>query len=375
MRIALDARPLLEDGGGVFGYTYNLFEALIRLYPEDTFVLFWTGRNKLPKAIHALKAPNTQFLHINVPNKIINGFLAVIRKPQLDTLIARKTKMSVDAIFFPNLGFITHSARIPALVTVHDMSFIVHTELYTHKQQWWHTLINPYRILHSANALCAVSSQTKGDIESLYHVPSEHIYVTPLACPVSPKNDTKRTIPEGPYALLLSAHDARKNASGAIEALLRYRIAYPSSSVRLVCTTTHRALSDLERYIARHHPLQKDMIVLVTNVDDTYRNALLKSAQVLMYPSMYEGFGLPLLEAARWGIPVIASSNSSIPETIQGKAILVDPYSVQEITQAITEIFAHPSPAPSASTQSNDEQYSWDQTARQTKGILEKICA
>lgn len=375
MRIALDARPLLEGGGGVFAYTYNISEALIRLFPDDEFVLFWTGKKKLPEKVYELQAPNVTFLHIATPNKWVNARILATQRPPLDLMVARILKKPINAIFFPNLGFIAHSSKTPAVVTVHDMSFVVQSELYTQKQQWWHQLIDPTRILNAASAILAVSPHTKRDLEYLYALPTERIHVTPLACPASTKEDSACEAPGYPYALLLSAHDARKNAHGAIEAFIRYRNAHPSSAARLVCITTRASLSHLENYISKKHPKHADLCIIRTSVTDAERNAYIQKATVLIYPSMYEGFGLPLLEAMERKKPIIASSNSSIPETIRGGAILVDPYSIQDMTQAFALTLSDAVTTPLVPPAIRDTQYTWDDTAIKTRAVFATLCA
>lgn len=376
MKIAVDIRPLARPHhSGVDRYTIETITALAQEARSDTFILFASGTKPTLAQLPTFSAPNIKVVQRTIPNRFLYLLLFFHIRTLEDFL-----PEPVDAWWFPNLN-ILHT-RLPYALTVHDLSFSFAPEFFPRKTRLWHWCVNPKRLFKSAKALVAVSERTKQDIQKIYGIPDEHISVTPLGVMAAfhphetPSDQTflRAHRIAFPYFLTLCTREPRKNLRAVLEAYLTYRQERTGSQTpHLVLAGSNGWMThDLQKRIAAS-PFAKD-IHLLGYVPEQHKPALYRHAAAFFFPSFYEGFGLPVLEAMACGTPVVASFAGAIPEVTSDAAILIDPYHPNEIIQAMEVLEdAETRKKMSLAGIQQSKQFTWNSTAQKTYTILKQL--
>jgi glycosyltransferase involved in cell wall biosynthesis len=205
-------------------------------------------------------------------------------------------------------------AGVPLVLTVHDLAILRFPEAFPH----WHRLYGSAglrRVLRGADAVVAVSEFTRRELASLSDVPGERVRVVPNGVDSVFVPDGPRA--SGDYVLAVATLEPRKNLERAV-------------------TAAHLAGVEL-RVVGARGWGGVDVPGWVGEVPDDELAALYRGARSVLYPSLYEGFGLPVLEAMACGVPVVTSRDTAMEEVAGGAAVLVDPLDVQAIAEALGE--------------------------------------
>lgn len=340
MNILVDIRHLTHaEQTGVGRYTSNLLTALLNQSPNDTYTLLSTGKTT-PNLASDLTA-QTKHIHINTPNKLLTAQMIIKRSPSLSQL----AKTTPDLLWLPNLA-ICPTPTIPYVLTIHDLSWKLMPEYYSRKMQLWHKATRAERLIKKASALIVPSECTKMDLQKLFSVSNERIHVIPHGRPVSftPKQQAtdhgtrgRLHLPKR-FALFVGTLEPRKNVLSIIEGMAKYRNE-TGDTLPLVLVGRYGWKSSVLQKRIRETPWIKQ----IGYVSEKDLPAIYRSAEVFLWPSVYEGFGMPPLEALCCGVPVITSAISSLPEVVGNAAILVDPYNPQDLTTALTQLKTSPS--------------------------------
>lgn len=295
MRILFDGRPLADTrSGGVRRVAQGLLTALRE--QGATITIATTGTIR----------PEFSDQHLKLPNKLLS-FALWLRLTSFDRLIPHTS----DVLFLPNISWLG-TPNLPYALVVHDLSFLIEPCWFSWKSRLWHQLVGASRQIKNARILFTVSETTKRDIIKLLDIPADRIVVIPLG--ISSLHTTHFTPhTREPYLLALGANDPRKNASLSIMVANKLNM-----ELKLVGAGATRA-SDEE-------------------LDQLYAEAA-----VFLYPSWYEGFGLPLHEAACHGTPCIASTAGALPETAPEGTIFASPSKPHHWVEAVHTILNHPS--------------------------------
>lgn len=329
MKIGVDARCLMDEQySGVSWYAFNLLKALFELDRQNGYVLFYNSSK--PVKLPDFDRFNVSWRGFRYPNKLFNLSLNFLGRPRLDKLIG-----GCDIFFSPNLHFASLSAECRHVVAVHDLSFLIYPEFFTFKQRLWHKLILRNKILERAAAVVVDSDNTKKDLVDLAKVTSEKIHVCPLGVSRAyqqiddvtelDKVKQKYGLPDN-FILSLGSLEPRKNLISVIKAFVKI-----DTEVSLVIAGASGWKNNRVKVLAA----QDQRIKLIGYIDEADKPALYSLAQSLVYPSFYEGFGLPIVEAMACGTPVIAGANSSQGEVLGDTGLLVDAYDVAEIRRAM----------------------------------------
>ena len=337
-RIAIDYTPAYEQTGGIGRYVRELTAALAALDQENEYRLFVSGANRrdLPPA------PSGNF-----------HWKATSLTPRWLARIWQRARMPLPAEVFTGRVDLYHATdfvlapTLPGtrtLLTVHDLSFVRVPEAASPPLKAYLDVVVP-RSVASADHILADSAATKADLVEFYETPAEKItvlysgvgkYFRPINSRDALEEALKRHGLNGiNYMLSVGTVQPRKNYSRVIEAL---------AEARCRGQDLHFAIAGgrgwLEEEMTRtiERTGLADHVHLLGFVDDQDLPALYSGAGMLMMPSLYEGFGLPLLEAMACGTPVITSNLSSLPEVAGDAALLVDPYDVSAISDAIVAI-------------------------------------
>ncbi|HLF26208.1 MAG TPA: glycosyltransferase family 1 protein [Anaerolineae bacterium] len=326
MLIGIDAsRAVTPEATGTEVYSQRLLRALIDLAPEQRFRLYFNH----PPATAAAPADNVE--------------LRAIPFPRLWTHIRLSfevTRYPPDVLFVPaHVLPILHPRR--SLVTIHDLGYLHFPDTHPTLQRW-HLAVSTRWNAHSAARVIADSHATKDDLIRRYHTPADKIVVAypGLDSNLRRVEDAQRIHSvkaqygiEGEYLLYLGTLQPRKNLSRLIEAFGRSH----AHDRQLVIAGKKGWL-----YAGLFAQVEQlglaDRVIFPGYVAEADKAALISGALALVFPSLYEGFGFPVIEALACGTPVICSQTSSLPEIAGDAALLVDPLDIGAIGAAIDRI-------------------------------------
>lgn len=377
MKICIDIRCLAEGRRtGVEEYTRYLLDNLFSVDKKNEYVLFLNSWKKTKLDFSWIqKYPNVSVKKFRFPNKILNLMFWYLGWPKIDHLVG-----GANIVFSPNIIFGNVSARTKFIITIHDLSFFRHSEYFSWKRKWWHIFINPKKICRDANKIIAVSNSTKHDLISLYKIQPEKIIVIPSAvadnfCVVDRNNEKLVKVKEKynlPYKFILffGTIEPRKNIVGLIRAF--NLLQKDNSAYSLVIAGEKGWLSE-EIYEEIENSPFREKIQIINSIPDEDKVYLYNLASLFVYPSFFEGFGFPPLEAMKCGVPVIVSNNSSLPEIVGNAGILIDPDKPDEIFLAMKEILEKPELRNSLIQKGleKSKEFDWKKTAKKTLEVLE----
>ena len=348
MKILVDARPLIDaSSGGVRRVGIGLIQALIKNNPDWEFVLATTGRKK--KDLPFLLPKNARHEHLPYPNKLISLF-CLSGLVSFDQLFSKER---IDRLFLCNLGFFGRP-KVPYLLLVHDISFLIEPKWFSKKARLWHKAVRAKKSISGAQHLFAVSERTRQDLMEYCAIPPSHITHIELGTSVLSELTKKQV--EGRYVLALGGNDLRKNAGCAIEAVNALRSLSEFQDVRLVLIGGNPVFDMQDKQEGR---------VIYLRPSDAELASLYKYASAFLYPSWYEGFGLPLHEAAQFGTPCIAATAGALPETAPKGTLFALPSKPQFWQSALEMILKSPN---EFFTQT--QQKSWDASAQTIQKTL-----
>ena len=260
-------------------------------------------------------------------------------------------------------------SHVPAVLTIHDVSYELHPEWYPYRSDWMRRAF--YRLSARAAAhILTVSAFSASEIAVAYGIRPDRITVTPLGVDdvfTAPGGD-HAALPAGvrmPYVLHVGDLHARRNLPLLVDAVLEAgRRLGGSPALALVLVGVDRGVR--ATLLARASEAGAGGVVVhLSKLNDTELRALFRGAAAFVYPSLYEGFGLPLLEAMASGTPVIGSTAASIPEVVGDAGLLVDPRDRAGWTDAIVRVVGDPawSRRLRASGLQRVSQFTWARTA------------
>jgi glycosyltransferase involved in cell wall biosynthesis len=258
--------------------------------------------------------------------------------------------------------------RVPVVLTVHDMIHDLFPTLTINSSS---EIDMKRRAVAAAQAIICVSESTKNDLITLYSVPEDKITVIPNASGI---DDTlahgSEPVPDRPYFLYVGSRTAYKNFDGLLRAFATAFECVPDVMLSVVGKSFSQ---DETRLINKLHLSPR--IEHYSEVDDCHLAKLYRCSIALVYPSFYEGFGIPPLEAMSCGTAVIAARSSSIPEVVGDAALLVDPRSVDDLGVAMERLFHSPSERQVLITkgQARARMFSWERTATKTFDVYRSV--
>lgn len=312
-----------------------------------------------------------------------------LRRPVLNllwhqgALPALAAKRGYDVLFLPaGNRRLPLACPCPSVGTVHDFSSIHVADKYDAARMFYIKKVLPF-LIRRLTLVLTVSQASKDDIVRFGCVPEERVIVTPLAADANRFKPADKSNPdkglagllgfEGPYLLYISRIEhPGKNHVRLIEAFEIFKKA-TGLPHRLVLAGADRERADQVHSRAAASPVS-DSIVFTGFLNDAHIPLLYGGADLFVFPSLYEGFGLPLLEAMSSGTPTACSNLSSLPEVAGEAAVLFDPYDPQDIGRAIEDVVSNHERASAlaAAGLARAAQFTWRNTARQTIKVLEQ---
>jgi glycosyltransferase involved in cell wall biosynthesis len=357
--------------GGIGTYVREMLHALPASDPSLELVRFrsrWRG----PYPDDAPYTTDGRYPGVEVPRSIRTLY------PSWDLLGRPALPASLDDAAIVHA---TNHAAVPPVhgdqrlvVTVHDLAFQRFPELFPHDWRWLYRAGLRAAAKH-ADAILVPSQSTADDLTASTSIPASRVHVTPLAPSLvssdqDPAGTSARLGVTPPYVLSVGTLEPRKNLVRLVRA---YRQVAPDVPHALVLAgATGWRSEELDAELARHGP---GTVVRTGSLSSGDLDVLYRGADVFAYPSLYEGFGLPVLEAMARGVPTLASNTSSLPQVAGDAALLVDPTDVSEIAEGLARLLTEPAFAEDLRQRGLQRAatFTWAATARATLSVYRHL--
>jgi len=367
MHIAVDGHTIGTQLAGNVTYAKNMIEALAAIDKKNRYTLYVTLLDT--ERLYRDRWPNVSVHRVEMGGRIARqmfSFRQVLNEHR------------------PDIFFVQFNApwRVPCRVVnaIHDLSFVHYPETF----RWYEAARMKLTTRRSATAAAHVitpSESSRQDVVDTYKLPAEKVTAIPLAASDKFRSDIDpETIAEiraryglpGEFILGVGSVQPRKNIIRLIEAyaslLTRRELPPLVLAGRLAWLYNNSVSAAAKNRVAEH-------VRFLGFVPDEDLPPLYSAATVFVYPSFFEGFGLPPLEAMACGTPVITGDRTSLPEVVGDAGIMVDPYDVNAIANAIERLLADDALRSELSRRCIDRasKFSWQKTARQTLNVFEQV--
>ncbi|HEU5346044.1 MAG TPA: glycosyltransferase family 1 protein [Ktedonobacterales bacterium] len=374
MRILVDYTAAITQGAGIGRYTRSLVDALLRVDTGDQYTLYSAERPSGERGFP--RAANLRTKAGPLDNRRMTILWHRLRAPlPIQTLAGRADVLHApDFSLPPSLGART-------VVTIHDLAFMTHPECAVPSLRGYLNRVVP-RAVRRADHLIAVSQRTADDLVALLGVAPKRITVIHLGVDPSVRRvEDAATLSatqaryglRAPFALAVGTIEPRKNYARLIEAFSVAR-RQPGGPAQLVIAGRKGWLYD-DVFQAVERLNLGDAVRFLDYVPDADLAPLYSLASVVVMPSLYEGFGIPVVEAMACGVPVIASTGGSLPEVLGGAGVLAPPDDVEALAEALTRVV---SDAPLrerliARGYERARAFDWDAAARQHVAVYHAV--
>lgn len=378
MRVAIDARPALDPRRtGVGHYTARITRALPLADPGARYTAWYLharGAFRPRRFFADVAAANFDERPSRFPARVFQPVSFRFGVPRLEWLL------DFDVVLGTN--FLPPPTRRPAVLVVHDLAFRRMPETAPHMDGRWERRFE--RWLDRAARLIVPSESARRDLVELCGVAEERVDAIPHGVdPLRLPDDDEAAAARGrlgavePYLLFVGGLEPRKNLPALIRAFARVsghgRLVIAGGPVRWLPDEAERVRGLVDGLPAR----VRERVALTGYVRDDEKLALLAGATALAYPSLYEGFGLPLLEAMSAGVPVLASNVSALPEVAGDAAVLVDPRDDSAIAEGLRRLLEDPALRERLRREGRARAalFTWEEAARRTASALRRALA
>ena len=370
IRIAIDAHTVGTKLGGNESYAVNLIEALATIDSVNHYTIYVTTNearerfsNRWPNFKVRSTLPHTPLIRIPLT------LSAELRKNPVDVLHVQFTAPP----FCP----------CPVVVSIHDLSFEHLPQTFNRRSRTQLRLTVRHSARRAARIL-SLSEHTRRDIIQTYGVAPDRVTAIPLAAPdrfgpITDNRELQRVRHNyginGDYILSVGSIQPRKNLARLVKAYASLREDCSADKLpKLVLVGKCAWLYD-ETLRALDETNVRDAVVLTGYVPERDLPALYSGALCFVYPSYFEGFGLPPLEAMKCGAAVIVGNRTSLPEVVGDAALTVDPFDVDAIAGAIKKVISDSAlrSVLSVKGQERASEFSWRETARKTLAVYEEV--
>jgi glycosyltransferase involved in cell wall biosynthesis len=371
LRVGFDGRALTSPAAGVRRYARELLAALAAL-GESIELVILGGSSTAEVPVGAERVAESWHPPTNVGWSLV-GLPRAIWRGDVDLLHAP----AYTAPFW---------SGVPLVLTIHDVSYARHPAWFPYRRDALRRAFYR-RCALSATMVVTDSEFSASEIQAAYGIDRHRIVVVPLGVDGSfrtvggagasplPAGILPAGI-SGPYVLHVGDLHERRNLPMMVAAVVDARRQGSVPALRLVLAGVDRGVGDAVAAVAANAGMP-DAVVRLGSVQEGSLRALYRSALALVYPSLYEGFGLPLLEAMACGAPVLASRAASIPEVVGDAGLLLDPHDRAEWTTAIVRLAGDEALRGTlrANGLARAAAFTWDRTARQTLDVYRSVTA
>jgi len=372
MNIVVNTRFLLKDKlEGIGWFTYETLKRITRNHPEHTFYFLFDR----PYSEEFVFAKNVIPLVYGPPAR--HPFLYYIWFEWVVPKVLKKYKAD---IFVSTDGHLSLSTKTPSLQVVHDINYAHYPKYIPFVARKYLEIYFP-KFIKRADRIATVSEFSKQDVISHYGYPSTKIDVVYNGanedyCPVSVEIITatrKKYSDDKPYFLYVGSLHPRKNITNLLKAFDKFRTDTKTQVKLLIVGKAYWWNSEMENEYKKI--IHNEDIVFIGRVDTDVLKNLLASSLAVTYVSIFEGFGIPVLEAMYCGVPVITSNTSSMPEVGGNAALYVDPFNVDSIANAMKNVFSDENLRKTLieNAKVRKQEFTWDKTADKLWNSIEKL--
>jgi len=370
LRIGIDAHSVGTKLGGNESYAVNLIEALAQIDSVNKYTIYVTTNEARDRFTD--RWPNFK-VRSTLPHT------PLIRIPLTLSAELRKHPVDILHVQFTAPPF----CPCPVVVSIHDLSFEHLPETFKRRSRT-QLRLTVRRSARRATRILSLSEHTRRDIIETYRIDAEKVSAIPLAAadhfrPVADNRELQRVRHkygiDGDYILCVGSIQPRKNVARLIRAYALLRGNFSADKLpKLVLVGKCAWLYD-ETLRTLEKTGVKDTSVVTGYVPESDLPALYSGALCFVYPSYFEGFGLPPLEAMKCGTPVIVGNRTSLPEVVGDAALSVDPFDIEAIAAAITRLMNNSALRDELSVRGQERarMFSWQHTAEETLKIYTEV--
>ena len=369
MVIGVNTRFLLQGNLEGFGYfTKEVLAVLVKKFPEHQFHFFFDR----PFSEEFIFASNVQAHVLPPPARH-----PLLWKYWFDIKVARALKKVKADVFFSPDGQCSLLTKVPQCVVVHDLAFLHHPGSYEKSHGMYYRAFTP-KFIRKAQTVLTVSEFSKADIINNYQTPEHKIRVVyngvkknfvPMSC--EDQMTVKAKYAGGTeYFLYVGAIHPRKNLVALLQAFSIFKRRL-HSSMKLVLAGRLAWKNNEFMELLKTYKYKED-VVLTGYLPETELAGLTAAAYAFVYPSLFEGFGVPVVEAMKCGVPVLTSKASSMEEITEGAALYFNPTHIEEIGESLMLIYKDEAGRKKLIEKGLKvaEKFTWERTATEVwKGI------
>jgi glycosyltransferase involved in cell wall biosynthesis len=370
MRIAIDIRNMVFSRAGISKYTENLIRSLAGIDQSNEYVLLSNTKSRRDWS----KFSNVSEKVIRLPN--VGRFTEKFWEEALLPVELKK------ADIFHSPRFMLPKKKVCKYIdTIHDLAFKRYPELFTEQT---FSYVNDWveRAVKKADKIIAISNNTKKDLIDLFNAKADRIEVIYLGvdhafCPVDsndPLTETRNKygLPEK-FILFVGTIEPRKNLKRLIEAFYEFRKDASNQHALIIAGGRGWQYSEIFKSVEKLG-LDKHVIFL-DYIPEQDLPLIYNAADLFVYPSLYEGFGLPVLEAMACGVPVVTSDTSSLPEITQDAAVLVHPLDTHALAKAMENVLKDRDLMLKMRDKGlkRASQFCWSETAKKTLQVYSNV--
>jgi glycosyltransferase involved in cell wall biosynthesis len=375
MRIALDYTAGIRQGAGVGQYVRSLVNGMLEQDASNEYTLITSGRTTKEHSFPI--ANNVRSRNIYIPDRYLNILWYRWRVP----LYANIFTGPADIYHGLDFGLPPLTGKARKVVTVYDLAFLQHPETAVPSLAAYLNKVVPESVA-AADVVAAISHATKQALIDHYRTPQEKITVIP--CGIAPHYQriedpaileaTRRKFDlNGPIVLSVGTLEPRKNHLGLIKAFYEVQQNKEHSAILAIVGGKGWLYEETQRTVTELK--LEDKVRFLGRISDLELITLYSLADVFAFPSFFEGFGMPPLEAMACGAPVITSNTSSLPEITGDAAMLVDPYDTHAIANAIFRILGDEQLQERLRQKGflQAQKYTWPKAAHKMLSVYQKL--
>ncbi len=367
MRIGINGRFLAAKRTGVQRAAYNLICALVSVDRANEYVIF-TAEDQLG---------NPDWAHENVtvvPAKIREGESFRNHFWEQFTLPRLARRFNVDILHSPaNIAPVFYKGR--SVVHIHDLCFVVNPQWYSFSFRTLYNLVIP-RLARRAAKVITNSNNSRNDLLQFCDLAAERVSQVYWAVDdlflQEPDPAAKKDWHLTDYILYVGSLEPRKNIGTLLEAYEMLRRDNPEIKTKLVLIGGESPLFAEVRLKVKQY---KEDILFKGFVNDLVLRDFYRNASLFVYPSLYEGFGLPPLEAMASGVPVVTTMTSSIPEVVGDAALMVSPYDIKQLSETMGRVLGDDTIRQDLIAKGREQvrKFNWYRVARNTLAVYYEV--